>query len=57
MRYLLTEFKDKNDRNVYAKESCNVCHGTGRKSSLEKCLCTKLIKNDENMKVVDVRRR
>lgn len=30
MKYNLTEFKDKNDRNVYAKDSCNVCYGTGK---------------------------
>ena len=59
MRYNLTEFKDKNNQNVYAKDGCNICYGTGCKGLNGKvkmiCQCTKLVKNDNNEKYVNVR--
>ena len=68
MKYNLTPYKDKLKRNTYAKDSCNVCHGSGvvgiRKpvtgqTGMEVillCRCCKTIENDNDRLTIFVRR-
>lgn len=68
MKYNLTLYKDKNKRNTYAKDSCNVCHGLGivgiRKPVTGQegmevillCRCCKTIENDNDRPIIFVRR-